>query len=78
MQDYGSILLFDQRYLYQSNRSQISKWLREGIKVPEKYEDADRHLRCFYQKMAGKGFVPKVKQLEHLKVEFDDAASNET
>ena len=28
--------------------------------------------------MAGKGFVPKVKQLEHLKVEFDDALSNDT
>ena len=41
VQDYGAILLFDQRYMYQSNRSQISAWLRDKIKVPDKYQAAD-------------------------------------
>ena len=68
MQDFGAILLFDQRYCYQSNRSQISGWLRDKIKVPNKYSDADLQLRAFFQKMAGKGFKAKVEQLEQLKV----------
>jgi len=75
VQDFGAILLFDQRYMYQSNKSQISAWLRNGIKVPDRYPAADMQLRAFYQKMAAKGFKPKVEQLEQLKVEFDDANS---
>ena len=75
VQDFGAILLFDLRYMYQSNKSQISAWLRDRIKVPDRYTAADLQLRAFYQKMAHKGFKPKVEQLEQLRVEFDDANS---
>lgn len=70
VQDYGSILLFDSRYLWQSNRSQISGWLRNGIKTPVDYGATDLLLRCFFQKMAVRGYVPKVQQLEQIKIEL--------
>lgn len=43
--------------------------------MPDRYTAADLQLRAFYQKMAHKGFKPKVEQLEQLKVEFDDSNS---
>ena len=60
-QDYGSILLFDERYAYGQNRSEISRWLRDRIKDTEKYDQLDLHLRAFYQKMACMGFKEKVQ-----------------
>ena len=75
VQDYGAILLFDMRYAYPYNRSQISSWLRDRIKIPDRFAAADLQLRAFYQKMSHKGFKAKVEQLEHLRVEFDDAKS---
>ena len=60
-QDYGSILLFDERYSYGQNRSEISRWLRDRIKDTEKYDQLDLHLRAFYQKMACMGFKEKVQ-----------------
>ena len=41
--------------------------------MSERYSATDLQLRAFYQKMDSKGFIPKVKQLEELKVTFDDA-----
>ena len=77
VQDYGAILLFDNRYLYSSNRNQISGWLRNNIKVPEKYDNADLQMRAFYQKMKTKGFKSKVEKLEQLKIELDDTGNSE-
>ena len=71
-QDYGSILLLDSRYLYSSNKSQISGWLRNNIREPKDYDAYDLQLRAFFQKMEKMNFQPKVKQLEQLKIEFDD------
>ena len=41
IQDYGTIVLCDCRYTYQSNRSQISKWLRDSIKEPKDFDVFD-------------------------------------
>lgn len=43
-QDYGSIVLLDCRYSYSSNRSQISKWLRESIREPKDFDSFDLQL----------------------------------
>ena len=77
-QDYGAILLFDERYNYPSNRSNISRWLRDRIKTPQSYDQLDLQLRAFYKSMACKGFKPKVEQLEQVKITFDDANSMES
>ena len=58
----------DERYSYSSNRNQISKWLRDQIYIPDRFEQFDLKLRAFYQKMKAKGFVPKVKMLEDVKI----------
>lgn len=39
--DYGSILLLDSRYCQDGNRSRISGWLRDRIRLPENYEAYD-------------------------------------
>lgn len=61
VQDYGTILLLDERYNYSSNKSQISKWLRDKIKISESYQATDLQLRAFFQKMKTMNFQPKVK-----------------
>lgn len=70
-------MLFDERYQYASNKSQISKWLRDKIKVSDSYASTDLQTRAFFQKMKSMNFQPKVKQLEELKVAFDDANEGE-
>jgi len=60
VQDYGSILLFDERYTYSSNRSQISKWLRDKIVAHNEFDLMLASLRTFFDKMNEKGFIPKV------------------
>jgi hypothetical protein len=67
----------DERYTYNSNRNQVSRWLRDRIVVPNHFEQFDLKLRAFFQSMASKKFVPKVKQLEQLKIAFDDINANE-
>jgi hypothetical protein len=58
--------------MYSSNKSQISGWLRNNIREPKDYDAYDLQLRAFFQKMEKMNFQPKVKQLEQLKIEFDD------
>ena len=41
VQDYGAILLFDERYTYSSNKDQISGWLRDRIKIPQQFSELD-------------------------------------
>ena len=62
----------DCRYSYSSNRSQVSKWLREAIKEPKDFDAFDLQLQTFYSKMQEMNLQPKVKLLEQLKVEFDE------
>ena len=61
VQDYGAILLIDERYAYNSNRGQVSKWLRDKIKTPKDFVELDETLNDFFVEMDGKGFVAKVQ-----------------
>jgi regulator of telomere elongation helicase 1 len=38
VQDYGAIILMDERYVYGSNRNSLSAWLRDRIKIPDRFE----------------------------------------
>ncbi len=33
VQDYGAIILIDERYTWATNRAQISRWLRDRVRV---------------------------------------------
>jgi regulator of telomere elongation helicase 1 len=61
VQDYGSIVLIDERYTWQTNRSQISKWLRDRIKVYSSPEDLGSAMETFFAEMKGRKFIPKVE-----------------
>ena len=50
----------DERYVYSSNQGQVSKWLRNKIKVPKDFVELDATLNDFFEDMNNKGFVPKV------------------
>lgn len=71
VQDYGSIILIDERYNWQANRSQISRWLRDRVKVFGNTEDLKGSLETFFSDMAAKKFVPKVEQLAQIQLEID-------
>lgn len=77
VQDYGAIILMDERFSWTSNKNGISKWLRSNIQVFPSYDKFDLKMRAFFQQMKFKGFVPKVKQLEQVKVELDENGEQE-
>lgn len=77
-QDYGAIYLVDQRYVYKSNRSQISKWLRDKVKVVDDFHQVDSQLTAFYSAMESRGFKAKVEQIEQIKVEMEDFNMNDS
>ncbi len=66
MQDYGSIVLIDERYTWQTNRSQISRWLRDRIKIWQASDELGTSLHMFYAEMETRGFIPKVEQLAQV------------
>ena len=61
VQDYGAVVLIDSRYTFQSNKSQISKWLRDSIKEHSQFDSFDSRIIDFYQLMKSRNFQPKVK-----------------
>lgn len=63
-QDYGAIILLDERFSWSSNKAGISAWLREQIFVPKSaapFDEYSKHLTGFFKNMEAKGFIPKVK-----------------
>ncbi|KAL1219740.1 Regulator of telomere elongation helicase 1 [Cardamine amara subsp. amara] len=46
--DYGAIIFLDERYKEQRNRSSISKWLRQSIKLYDNFEASMEGLRSFF------------------------------
>jgi len=76
VQDYGSIILVDERYSWASNRSQISRWLRDRVRVANSTEDIVESLNRFFTDMKGRGFVPKVEQLAQVHLEIDNEEGN--
>lgn len=65
-------MLVDSRYSWDLQKNSISKWLRDCIKIPTDYDHFDRLLRAHFQSMKLKGFIPKVQQLEQLKIQFEE------
>ncbi len=61
VQVYGSIVLVDERYTWAANRSQISRWLRDRIKVFGNADDLGTSLRQFFIEMEARKFIPKVE-----------------
>ena len=61
VQDYGSILLVDERYAYNSNKSQVSKWLRNRITEHSNFAELSVILTDFFADMKARGFVAKVQ-----------------
>jgi regulator of telomere elongation helicase 1 len=60
VQDYGAIILVDDRYTWSSNRSQISKWLRDRVRVSNSCEEMADSLAKFFTDMKSRNFIPKV------------------
>ncbi|ESQ34721.1 hypothetical protein EUTSA_v10006615mg [Eutrema salsugineum] len=46
--DYGAIIFLDERYKEQRNRTSISKWLRQSIKLYDNFEESMEGLRSFF------------------------------
>lgn len=72
VQDYGSIILVDERYTWQTNRREISKWLRDRVRVWQSTDDLTSVLLSFFEEMKGRNFVPKVEQLAQVHLEIDE------
>ena len=66
VQDYGMIVLLDERFKWGSNMKSISKWLRDHIFPAPDFSRFDIKMRAFFQQMSQMNFAPKVKQLEEL------------
>ncbi|XP_045480526.1 regulator of telomere elongation helicase 1 homolog [Harmonia axyridis] len=47
--DYGAILLLDERFKNPNIQSQLSLWLRERIKIVQNFGEITRDLRLFYK-----------------------------
>ena len=60
--DFGVILLMDERFDYSSNQTYLSKWVREFLVPINGYSDGKRKIDEFFK--ARSGFVPKVKKSE--------------
>jgi len=48
--DYGAILLVDDRYLIQSNKEMISKWIRNNLKYYKDINSCLNRLSTFFSK----------------------------
>ena len=49
VQDYGSIILCDERFGWRNNKDGISKWLRNSIVLYSEYDKFDLKMRAFFQ-----------------------------
>ncbi|CDW83417.1 rtel1 protein [Stylonychia lemnae] len=72
VQDYGNIILIDERFDTPQQRQQITSWLRDSVKVYSDAFEAIRNYELFYAEMKKRNFVPKVKQLGQVKLDFPE------
>jgi hypothetical protein len=61
VQDYGAIILCDDRFSWGNNKNGISKWLRGQIQTMNEFDKFFMRLRAFYCQMDAMGFIPKLK-----------------
>lgn len=57
--DYGAILLCDERFSYAQNRNQLSSWLRPHTKVYKKFGEVSLGLTRFFKYARTHFTVPK-------------------
>jgi len=78
-EDFGNIILMDQRFADRQNKESISKWLKDQLIEYDDFESAIEDYADFFEEMEQKNFIPKVDRLEKIKLEFnelDDDANN--
>jgi regulator of telomere elongation helicase 1 len=78
-EDYGNIILMDQRFGDPQNKDSISKWLRGQLTEYSDFNQAIKDYSDFYAEMKSQNFVPKVDRLEKIMLEFnevDDDSNN--
>ncbi|CAI2381893.1 unnamed protein product [Moneuplotes crassus] len=73
--DYGNIILIDERYENPENKSAVSAWLRDQIKVFSNSELAIQQYQQFYEDMKKLDLKPKVQAVTEL--ELDDIDEND-
>jgi regulator of telomere elongation helicase 1 len=47
--DYGAVLLCDERFGQEGTRQQLSKWLRDKVAQPPTFGAAAAHLQKFFR-----------------------------
>lgn len=52
--DYGAILLLDSRFNNHRVKGQMSKWLRDHIKVPNRFGELMRDIKLFFRNAEAK------------------------
>ena len=76
VQDYGSIILVDERFNWGNIRSQISRWLRDRVRVQVNCKDFSGELKTFFADMTSRNFKAKVEQLAQIQLEIDEDPRN--
>ncbi|XP_050299397.1 regulator of telomere elongation helicase 1 homolog isoform X2 [Anthonomus grandis grandis] len=70
--DYGAILLLDERFNSPTLKNQMSRWLRDHIKVVNKYGEMIRELSQFFKKAQVELPTPESKSTSApIKASFD-------
>ena len=60
-EDYGNIVLIDQRFDSDKQMKEISSWIRDQVEVYEDSNDAIERFAMFYKEMKSRGFKKKVE-----------------
>ena len=76
-QDYGSIILLDERYWNSQQRNQFTHWLKHNIKMEEDIVKWKKGFKEFFRLMKEKNFTPKVKRFDQIRVNYSYMDRNE-
>ena len=71
-EDYGNIILIDERFSETKHKVSTSAWLRDQLQEFEDFREAISEYEKFYSDMKEKQFIPKVDKLEKLSLEFHE------
>jgi len=72
VQDYGSIILMDERYANYGNKMGISKWLRDKVREFVEFDPLEQQLAEFFKKMDEMHFKPKVEKLKEVQLDLGE------
>ena len=71
-EDYGNIILIDERFAEAKHKVSASAWLRDQLLEFDDFKEAKSEYEKFYFEMKSKKFIPKVDRLEKLYLEFHE------